>query len=218
MNKKFMSMKTVGLPLSQDLFHRLQSEILKGGYKAGEKISEQAVCDLYGLSRTPVREAFKLLESAGLIETIPNRGAFVLGLSDRDIDDLFEMRKAYEILAIKWAIERAGKKDLEVIQEAYEFMEFYTMRKDTEKVLNINRQFHSLIYKISGNRMLENILSNFQQYLKEADKINNYGKNHLDQVLAEHKKIYEAFMKKDPDAGIEAVSNHLGGAKKRSLE
>lgn len=211
-------MKTAGLTLSQDLFQRLQSEILKGNYKPGEKISEQAICDIYGLSRTPVREAFKLLESVGLIETIPNRGAFVVGLSQRDLEDLFEMRKAYEILAIKWAIERADKKDLEKIEEAYEFMEFYTQKKDTEKVLNINRQFHGLIYKISGNRMLENILSNFQMYLKESDKDSNYGKKHLDQVLAEHKKIYQAFMDKDPEAGVDAVSNHLGGAKKRTLE
>lgn len=213
-----MSMKTAGLSLSQDLFHKLQSEILKGNYKSGEKIPEQEICDAYGLSRTPVREAFRMLESAGLIETIPNRGAFVVGLSDRDLDDLFEMRKAHEILAIKWAIERADKKAREKIEEAYEFMEFYTMKKDREKVLNINRQFHSLIYKIAGNRMLENILSTYQLYLKEADKNNSYGKHYLNEVLEEHKKMYQAFMNKDPEEGARAVAEHLDNAKKRSLE
>ena len=218
MATEFMSMKPAGLPLSQDLFLKLQSDILKGIYKNGEKISEQKVCDIYGISRTPVREAFRLLESAGLIETIPNRGAFVVGLSDRDIEDLFEMRKAYEILAIKWAIERATKKDREKIEEAYEFMEFYTLKKDREKVLNINRQFHSLIYSIAGNRMLESILTTFQQYLKEADKNNSYSKQYLNQVLVEHKKIWEAFMNKDSVAGVKAVTEHLDNAKKRSLE
>lgn len=155
MEKVSSSIRITGQPLSESIFIELRSAILRGKLRPGEKLSEQQVCDKFGLSRTPVREAFRQLEVEGLIETIPNRGAFVVGLSKRDIEDLYEMRKAYEILAVKWAIERITKEEMEKLEEAYEFMEFYTMKKEADKMLNINMQFHNLIYKASRNRMLE---------------------------------------------------------------
>ena len=113
MEKVSSSIRITGQPLSESIFIELRSAILRGKLRPGEKLSEQQVCDKFGLSRTPVREAFRQLEVEGLIETIPNRGAFVVGLSKRDIEDLYEMRKAYEILAVKWAIERITKEEME---------------------------------------------------------------------------------------------------------
>ena len=111
MSKAPSGVRITGHPLSESIFTELRSAILRGRLRPGEKVSEQQVCDKFGLSRTPVREAFRQLELEGLIETIPNRGAFVVGLTQRDLADLFEMRKAYEILAVKWAIERITKGD-----------------------------------------------------------------------------------------------------------
>ncbi len=208
--------RSTGHPLSGNLFTELQSDILRGRLKQGEKLSEQQICDRYGLSRTPVREAFRQLELEGLIETIPNRGAYVLGLSERDLSDLFEMRKAYEVLAVKWAIERITEEEQEKLEEAYEFMEFYTMKGEADKMLNINMQFHNLIYKASHNRMLEHTLSTYQLYLKETESNSAYLDGHLEQVLMEHKKIFDAFVSKDPEAGAVAVAAHLDNAKARS--
>lgn len=216
MIRELGGIRITGNPLSVNLYAELQSEILRGDLKQGEKLSEQQVCDKYGLSRTPVREAFRQLELEGLIETIPNRGAFVVGLSRRDIEDLFEMRKAYEILAVKWAIERIGKDEMEKLEEAYEFMEFYTLKKEADKMLNINRRFHSLIYKASQNRMIDHALSTYQLYLKETGSNNAYLDGRLNEVLAEHKKIFEAFLNKDPEAGEAAISIHLHNAKLRA--
>ncbi len=216
MIRELGGIRITGNPLSVNLYAELQSEILRGDLKQGEKLSEQQVCDKYGLSRTPVREAFRQLELEGLIETIPNRGAFVVGLSRRDIEDLFEMRKAYEILAVKWAIERISKDEMEKLEEAYEFMEFYTVKKEADKMLNINRRFHSLIYKASRNRMIDHALSTYQLYLKETGSSNAYLDGQLDEVLAEHKKIFEAFLNKDSEAGEAAISIHLHNAKLRA--
>lgn len=216
MLKEIGGIRSTGHPLSINLFAELQSDILKGRLRQGEKLSEQQVCDKYGLSRTPVREAFRQLELEGLIETIPNRGAYVVGLSGRDIEDLFEMRKAYEILAVKWAIERITDEEMEKLEESYEFMEFYTMKKEADKMLNINRKFHNLIYKASRNRMLEHTLTTFQLYLKETDSNSAYLDGHLDEVLTEHKKIYDAFVNEDPEAGANAMAAHLDNAKKRA--
>jgi len=207
--------RITGHTLSGSLFTELSKDILQGKLKAGDKLSEQQVCDMYGLSRTPVREAFRQLELEGLIETIPNRGAFVVGLSTRDISDLYEMRKAYEEIAVRWAIERITKEELEKLEEAYEFMEFYTIKKDAEKMLNINLKFHNLIYQAAHNRILCHTLSTFQFYLKQIRTNNSYLTEHLDTVLAEHKKIFEAFISHDTEAGADAAAAHLDNARKR---
>jgi len=216
MNRVATSIRATGHPLSGSLFSELQSDILRGRLKQGEKLSEQQICDKYGLSRTPVREAFRQLELEGLIETIPNRGAFVLGLSQEDLQDLFEMRKAYEILAVQWAIERITEEEQEKLEEAYEFMEFYTLKGEADKMLNINMQFHNLIYKASHNRILEHTLSTYQLYLKETESNSAYLDGQLEEVLLEHKKIFDAFINRDPLAGAVAVAAHLDNAKARS--
>jgi DNA-binding GntR family transcriptional regulator len=206
------------MALSTDLFTNLRKDILQGKLHQGEKLTEQQICDEYNVSRTPVREAFRQLELEGFIETIPNRGAFVVGFSKQDIQDMYELRKSYELLAVKWAIERITKEEYEKLEEAFEFMEFYTQKKDYEKMLNINMSFHELIYKASHNKMLYHILSSYQLYIKQSrtggrkEMSNTY----LDEILEEHRAIFEAFKSKDTDAGIKAVTMHLDNAKNRA--
>ncbi len=206
------------MALSTDLFSSLRKDILQGKLRQGEKLTEQQICDEYNVSRTPVREAFRQLELEGFIETIPNRGAFVVGFSLQDIQDMYELRKSYEVLAVKWAIERITKEEYEKLEEAFEFMEFYTQKKDVEKMLNINMNFHELIYKASHNRMLYHILSSYQLYIKQSRTPNrsDVSSGYLDEILTEHRAIFEAFKTRDVGAGIEAVSKHLDNAKQRA--
>jgi DNA-binding GntR family transcriptional regulator len=206
------------MALSTDLFSSLRKDILQGKLRQGEKLTEQQICDEYNVSRTPVREAFRQLELEGFIETIPHRGAFVVGFSPQDIQDMYELRKAYEVLAVKWAIERITEEEYEKLEEAFEFMEFYTQKKDAEKMLNINMNFHELIYKASHNRMLYHILSSYQLYIKQSRTSNRseVTARYLDEILEEHRAIFEAFKNKNVDAGVEAVSRHLDNAKQRA--
>lgn len=202
--------------LSHSLFNQLRADILQGKLKPGEKLTEQRVCSEYVVSRTPVREAFQKLENDGLIETIPNRGAFVVGVTDRDIQDMYELRKAYEAIAVRWAIQRITDEEFKALQEAYEFMEFYTMKKDIEKMLNINMQFHQLIYNAAHNRMLLHTLTNFQIYTKQRRGNKTYADNYLEEVLSEHQEIFQAFVSKDEDAAAAAIIRHLDNAKRRA--
>ena len=202
--------------LSNSLFNQLRIDILQGKLKAGEKLTEQRICSEYVVSRTPVREAFQKLENDGLIETIPNRGAFVVGVSDRDIEDMYELRKAYEAIAVRWAIQRITEEEFQQLQEAYEFMEFYTMKKDIEKMLNINMQFHQLIYNAAHNHMLLHTLTNFQIYTKQRRGTKTYADNYLEEVLAEHQEIFQAFSARDEEAAAAAIVRHLDNAKKRA--
>ena len=122
-----------GLPLAINIFIKLRESILRGKLKNEEKLTEQRICNEYNVSRTPVREAFRLLEQEGLITMIPNRGAFVTGFSDQDIADMYDMRKDYEVLAFEWAIKRITDEELAEIRNSYELMEFYTHKKEFEK-------------------------------------------------------------------------------------
>lgn len=200
------------------IFTQLQDHILKGSLTPGEKLTEQRICEEYQVSRTPVREAFRLLELYGLIETVPNRGAFVRGLSAQNISDLHELRTSYEILAVRWAIERMTPQELAELAEAYELMEFYTMKGDGERMLAINMNFHGLIYKGSHNPMLANLLSVCQLYTRQTAGGASYTKRYLQQVLAEHQEIYQAFLDRNPDAGVAAVSAHLTNSRRRREE
>ena len=202
-------------PVSTGLLTRMQADILTGEMQPGQKIIEQKLCDKYGVSRTPLREALRQLETDGLVEYILNRGYFVVGMSDQDFEDMFDLRKAYEIQAVKWAIERITEEEMESLEETFEFMEFYTMRNDTEKMLVINASFHQIIYEASKNRMLQKLLTSYQSYLKYKNPEIAYEENYLSALLEEHRAIFKAFKDNSPRDGAHAMEIHINRAKER---
>ncbi len=213
---KLQSDKKNNQPLSNNLFSALQKDILTGRIRPGEKLTEQSICDEYKVSRTPVREALRQLEMDGLIENIPNRGAFVIGFSEQDIKDMYELRSTYEVQAVKWAIERIEDDELAQLEETFEFMEFYTMKNDFEKMRSINTSFHELIYKAAHNRMLKQVLSSYLLYIRHVRKEPEDTKEYLQIVLEEHRKIFEAFKNRDAKAGMKAMHEHMLASMQRA--
>lgn len=202
-------------PMSMSLLAKLQRDILTGKYRPGEKLTEQNLCREYGVSRTPIREALRQLETDGLVENILNRGCFVIGLSKADYEDMFDLRKAYEIQAVKWGIQRITDDEMDKLEETFEFMEFYTMRGDLDKMLVINAGFHQVIYEAAHNRMLQKTLTSYQTFLKYRSENAVYGAGYLATVLEEHRAIFKAFMDRDVRAGAEAMERHINRAKER---
>lgn len=205
------------LPLSTTLFLEIQKDILSGEIKPQTKLTEQNLCKKYNVSRTPVREAFRQLESEGLIENIPNRGAFVIGLSNRDISDLFDLRCLFEIQAVEWAIQRMEDEEVAKLREIIEFMEFYTVKGDIEKVLQFNSSFHNTIYVGTQDRMLQKTLAAYQTYLKHSAPPRTYTGDYLDTILKEHKEIFKAFENRNPIAGKTAMMHHMKESKLRRM-
>ena len=201
--------------LAENLFSALQIDILTGKFRPGEKLTEQHICDEYGVSRTPVREALHQLEKDGLIENIPNRGAFVLGFTEQDIEDMYELRCAYEVQAVRWATARITEDELDKLEETFEFMQFYTLKNDFEKMRSINTTFHELIYEAAHNRMLEQALSSYLLYMRHLRKTPADTKTYLDLVLEEHRAIFEAIRDGDADAGAAAMTAHMASSKAR---
>jgi DNA-binding GntR family transcriptional regulator len=204
-------------PLSNNLFCMLRKDILSGKLKSKAKLTEQSICEKYNVSRTPVREALRQLETEGLIENIPNRGAFVIGLNNRDISDMFELRRITEVQAIEWAILRMKEDTIDSSEETFEFMEFYTIKNDIEKVLSINTTFHSILYKATGNKMLEQMLNSYQVYLKHSSPISTITDDYLTTILAEHKAIFTAVKNRNVAAGKKAMDYHMEQTKLRRM-
>ena len=207
----------ISQPLSNTLFTEIQKDILSGKIKSGEKLTEQRICKQYDVSRTPVREALRQLEADGLIENIPHRGAFAIGLSRRDISDLFDLRAQFEMKAVEWAIQRMDEEGVDKLRENIEFMEFYTMKGDVEKVLSFNSQFHDIIYNGTQNRMLYQTLHTYQTYLKHSAPPKSFSDDYLNTILAEHRAIFSAFETKNPDEGREAMQVHMDHSKLRRM-
>lgn len=206
-----------GQPLSAGLYTELQASILSGAIPDGSKLTEQSICKKYNVSRTPVREAFCQLEADGLIENIPNRGAFVTGLSKRDISNLFDLRGLLEVQAVEWAIKHMTREEIDRLAETVDFMEFYTLKSDVEKVLSFNSQFHSIIYAGTKDRMIQRTLAIYQTYLKYSAPAKTYSGDYLRIILDEHKAIFEAFESKNPAAGRKAMEYHMEQSKLRRI-
>lgn len=208
---------TTNQPLVTSLFQLIEKDILSQKLAANEKLTEQSLCKKYNVSRTPVREALRQLEADGLIENIPNRGSYVIGLSKRDISDLFDLRALLEIQGVEWAIKRMSDDELDELREKIEFMEFYTLKDDTEKVLNFNSQFHNLLYAGTNDRMLQKMLNTFQVYLKHSAPAKSHTGDYLKTILDEHKAIFKAIESRNIPAGRKAMEHHMKESKLRRM-
>ncbi len=204
------SLKKEGMSsLSKRIFNSLRNDILDGKYKRGDKLVELKLARELGVSRTPIREGLKQLEFEGLVENIPNKGTVVNSVSSQDINDILTIRLAIEGIAVEWTIDRMDEEILKELKETCELMEFYTAKKDVEKILDLNTQFHEIIYKASGSRYLNNILNDFQSYMKGARKKSLYSEGRLQSALQEHIEIMSAFEDKDKERAKELLRKHI---------
>lgn len=204
--------------LSSKIFNILRDNILEGKYVHDEKLIEVKLAQELGVSRTPVREALKQLELEGLVENIPNKGVVVKGISKQDISDIYTIRLAIEGIAVEWAMERMSEEDVEKLKEIYELMEFYTLKKDYLKISELNTQFHEVIYKATKSRYLEQVLKDFQYYIKTTRNKSLRTPGRLESALEEHREILDAFITRDPKKAREVLENHIDISKLNALK
>lgn len=202
--------------LTDEIVDILRERILKGEYVIGEKIVENQIATEFRVSRTPIRDAFKQLESEGLIDYIPNRGSFAKGFTKQDMEDIYDVRRALEQLAIEWSIQRITPKEMDELKEQIELMEFYTRKKDCYKVMEINVAFHEIIYNSTRSRFLAHILKSYQEYVQQARKATVSDEENLDVVCIEHKEILKAIQNKDIETAKDKIARHLDNSRNRA--
>ena len=201
--------------LPDRIYDELLRDILTGKLIPGSRLNESRLCKLYGASRTPVREAFRRLEMDGLVEYIPNRGEFVRGFSEDEINDMLLMRLDLEVRAINWVIDRITEDEEKRLAEVFKYMEFYTKKNDIQKMIDINSAFHHLLYQATKDGLLERTLDTYQVYSNYCCPPNYFEPNYLSKVLEEHRKIYRAITRKDKTAAVKAMEEHMKNTIKR---
>jgi len=207
-----------GTPLPKTLFARMQEDILDGKLLRGSHLTEESVCARYKVSRTPVREAMSLLEADGLIRTEKNRGAFVVGFDNNTIDDILSLKEYLERLSCVLAVSRMTKEELADLDELFEFMEFYTMKDDLSRMININNAFHKLIGHATHDAILERSLDLYRLYAAHLVPDDYTKPGYLEEVLAEHRAIYNAIKMRSEDAVRKAATEHAAGNRSRRTE
>lgn len=197
------------LPLRDVVFNTLRKAILKGELKPGERLMEIALAERLGVSRTPVREAMRKLELEGLVVMIPRRGAQVANITEKDLNDVLEVRIALENLSIENACARMTEEQLAELWKAAKDFEATMAEGNLVKLAEADVAFHEVIYKSSDNRRLNQVLNNLREqiyryrveYLKDEETRNL--------LVKEHEEIYEAIRNRDVKQAQEISYQHI---------
>ncbi|MGE4318198.1 MAG: GntR family transcriptional regulator [Deferribacterales bacterium] len=195
-------------PLSEKIALTIRNNIIKGIIKPGERLVEPKLSEMLGISRTPIREALRLLEMEGFIEIIPRRGAVVTTLTDRDIDDIFVIKMKLEPLASKLAVPHIDKHDLEKMRDLVKKMDTGSS-KAVSQMINWNYDFHRIfIYKCGNDRLIK-MLEGLQQQFKRATVYSFSIDGRTQEVRDEHNELLEAFEKRDEALVEKVVEKHV---------
>jgi DNA-binding GntR family transcriptional regulator len=203
--------------LTERVFVQLQNDILNGRYQPGDSLVEMRLSEDMGVSRTPVREAIRQLELEGLVQSLPNRGAVVTGITSKDIEDIYTIRMLIEGLAARWAAEKITSAELDELKEAVEFEEFYTLKNDTAHLTKYDSRFHDTIYKACKSKPLMHTLSTFHHYVLKARSASLSSPDRAQKVLEEHKAILQAITEKKPDEAEKLTVEHIRNASRAIL-
>ena len=206
------------LSLAESVAEILRDRILHGEYRIGEKLTENKIASELKVSRTPIRDAFRVLEREQLVEYIPNKGCYARGFSREDMLDIYAVRKAVEQLAIHRVIELADQESIEELSQQLAKMRFYTEQNSYEKLLQANEEFHYMIYRMTDSRFINRIMRTYQEYVHMARRETLKKDEDLPQIYLEHEEIYQAIAARDEEAAAEAVGKHLDASAQRAME
>ncbi|MBS6195567.1 MAG: GntR family transcriptional regulator [Clostridiales bacterium] len=195
--------------LSGQIFNKIREDILSGTFAQGEELKEATLGKKLGVSRTPVREALRQLELEGLVEIIPNRGARVTGISEKDIADIYGMRSRLEGLAARWAAEHISEEEIAEMEEVILLSEFHLKNSKKDQVVRLDGRFHEIMYRAAGSRMLEHILTDFHHYVKIARSTSVKAKKRAEESVEEHRAILDAIRKRDEVLAEKLANEHI---------
>lgn len=199
------------ISLCDQVFEKLEMDILSGKYGKGETLTESKLSAELGVSRTPIREALRRLEQEHLIEEAP-KGVVVVGISKKDLKDIFEIRGALEGKAVAMAAKNCTDDQLSAMREALEFQEFYLGKQDPDRIRSMDSRFHETIYKTSGSTVFYDVLMPLHKKILKYRKASVSDSDRAANSVAEHRAIYEAIAAHDSELASRLITEHLNNA------
>ena len=203
--------------LADQVFERLEADILGGKYARGEVLTEMMLCADLGVSRTPVREATHRLAQEHIVE-ITAKGITVLGVTDKDLADIYDIRMRLEGMAAVFAARNATEEQISAMKEALELQEFYCGKKDAERIRLMDSRFHDLVYTAAGSVVLYDTLLPLHKKTQKFRKASVENHSRAAASLDEHRAIYDAIAAHDEKAAETAMCIHVEHAKNHILK
>ena len=207
--------KTVSL--AEQVFERLEGEILTGKYQRGEVLTELRLVSDLGVSRTPVREALRKLEQEHIIEITP-RGIMILGVTEQDLEDIFAVRMKIEGMASYHAAKNITDEELSELRETLELQEFYVGKKDPDRIKTMDSRFHQLIYRFCGSTVLFDTLMPLHKKVQKYRRASVENNDRAQQSAREHRAIYEAIAARNAELAETYTAEHISNAASHILK
>lgn len=190
----------------------IRQQILAGELQPGARLIEERLTEQLGISRPPLREAMRLLQTEGLIDVQPRRGATVTKLSDQDLFEILTLRTALERLAVELGVPVTVPERLERCRDALADMEECARRGDRANLVKAGYAFHSAIVGLAGHRRLEQLYQSLQRQLLICMAMNLYAREHYYEDLAKHvrrhRDLLEVIEAGDPKAVLDELAKH----------
>ena len=196
------------------VFNKLREDILAGNYEENCELKEAAISKELGVSRTPVREALRQLELEGLVSIIPNKGAYVKGITAKDIYDIYVMRSYLEGLCARWAATRISDELMAAMEENIYLTEFHEKKGNAKKLLELDNRFHELLYEAGGSKELMRVLKDYHEYVGRVRKVTLGETKRAKNSTHEHKQICEAIKNHDALLAEKCAREHINNSKK----
>jgi len=187
----------------------LRDMIMTGKLQEGDKVNETDLCNTMGISKTPLREALRVLSVEGLIRLVPHRGAFVTKPTFEEIAEMFAVMSLLEGFCARTACEKMNKRDFSRLEKLHSRLEENFERQHQEAYIRINNQYHALVQEIAGNRTLNQIVDGLRKkiLLYRFQSLNLPGR--FEASIREHRELLEAFRNRDHRKAESLMRQHL---------
>lgn len=202
--------------LHGELVAALRDYIVEGNLADGARVPERLLCERFGISRTPLREALKVLAAEGLIDLLPNRGARVRALSAEDLRELFDVMGGLEALAGRLACERISDEEVAEIERAHHEMYRFYLRRDMHGYFQCNQEIHRMIVAAAGNAMLSATYNSFAGRIRRVRYSANLDKerDRWGEAMREHEAILDALRRRAGSELSDIMFLHLRNKRK----
>lgn len=197
------------LPLRDVVFNTLREAILKGELKPGERLMELQLASKLGVSRTPIREAIRMLEQEGLAVTVPRKGAEVAKMTEKDMEDVLVIRAALDELAAQLACDEIDDEQLKLLQASRRNFENCIQSGDVKQIAQADVEFHDRIYQATGNAKLINMLNNLreQMYRYRVEYLKD--ETNYPTLITEHQDLVEGIRRRDKEYVTAVMKRHV---------
>lgn len=203
--------------LADQVFDRLENDIIQGVYPRGEILTELKLVEIMGVSRTPIREALRRLEQERLIEDT-GKGSRVVGITDQDLLDIMTIRERVEAVAAHYAALNATEEELKEFAHLVDLQEFYFQKGDFERLRQVDDQFHDTICLLSKRNVIMDTLIPLHRKTRRYRRLAMNDQERAAQSKGEHHAIYQAIFSRNAQLAARLAAEHIGHAKEHMLK